>query len=42
MQKMLGLEVRVVATKTMAIRAMVMVMVMVMGRPIAHAIDAHK
>ena len=34
MHRMLGLEVRVVATKVVAIRAMVMVMVMVVGRPV--------
>ena len=34
MHKMPGPEVRDMATKAMAIRAMVMVMVMVMGRPL--------
>ena len=34
MLKMLGPEVRVVATKAMAIKAMVIVMVAIMGRPV--------
>ena len=33
MQKMLGPEVKVMATKTVAIRAMVMVMVIIIGKP---------
>ena len=35
MHKILGPKVRVVATKAVAIMAMVLVMVIVMGRPIA-------
>ena len=34
MHKMPGPEVRVMVTKTMAIRAMVMVIVMVVGKPV--------
>ena len=36
--KMPGLEVRVMATKAMAIRAVVIVLVMVMGRPVVELI----